>query len=160
MYDKTSVQQLIKHCASTVYSLFSYFPFHVPMFFLLLYACSTPESAPEPVQPTFSPSKSTQVIEIQLRRVIGIWEGGSTEEARKELLTMYETDVKPLLPTLSSYDPIGALEVEYAVGHLLEQMSGNDGRGVSQAADTLRKELKEEIGALPEPKTDSQKSTE
>ena len=26
--------------------------------------------------------------------------------------------------------------------------------------DTLRKELKEEIGALPEPKTDSQKSTE
>ena len=130
------------------------------MLLFLLYACSTPESVSQPVQPTFSPSKSTQVIEIQLRRVIGIWDGGSTEEARKELLTMYETDVKPLLPTLSSYDPIGALEVEYAVGHLLEQMSGNDGRGVSQAADTLRKELTEEIGALPEPKPTSEKSTE
>ena len=153
MYDKTSGQQLIKHCASTVYSLSSHFLIHIPMLLLLLYACSTPESTSQPLQPTFSPSKSTQVIEIQLRRVIGIWEGGSTVEARKELLTMYETDLKPLLPTLSSYDPIGALEVEYAVGHLLEQMSGNDGRGVNQAVDSLRKELNEEIGALPEPET-------
>lgn len=160
MYDKTSGQQLIKHCASTVYSLSSHFLIHIPMLLFLLYACSTPESTSQPLQPTFSPSKSTQVIEIQLRRVIGIWEGGSTVEARKELLTMYETDLKPLLPTLSSYDPIGALEVEYAVGHLLEQMSGNDGRGVNQAVDSLRKELNEEIGALPEPETATELSPE